>query len=95
MLTPDITAPATAAATGETQETQAAGAAPARIKLSPHGFRIDHPDPERGEQLMMNALGVADRDAMEGILRQLVKASVSGGRANAVTRSLETPSTKS
>jgi len=68
-----------AAATGQTQ----AAAAP-RIKLSSHGFCIDHPDPQLGEQLMVNALGVADRDAMEGILRQLVKASVSGGRPDEV-----------
>src|SRR5258708_2214040 len=33
---------------------------------------------ELGEQLMANALGVADREAMHGIIRQLVKASVSG-----------------
>jgi len=44
-----------------------------RIKLLSHGFSIDHPDPELGEQLMANALGVADRDAMDGILRQLVR----------------------
>src|SRR3982750_3839483 len=51
-----------------------------RIKLvSPHGFSIDHPDPDAGERLMAHALGVADRDAMDGILRQLVRASVSGG----------------
>jgi len=70
---PDRTMPAAIAATDQTR----AAAAP-RIKLSPHGFSIDHPDPELGEQLMANALGVADREAMHGILRQLVKASVSG-----------------
>ncbi|MGY4402859.1 HGGxSTG domain-containing protein [Bradyrhizobium sp. USDA 3315] len=64
-----------AAATAQTQ----AAAAP-RIKFSSHGFCIDHPDPELGARLMANALGVADRDAMDGILRQLVKASVSGGK---------------
>ena len=53
-------------------------AATPRIKLSSHGFAIDHPDPEAGEQLMAEALGAADRDAMHGILRQLVKASVNG-----------------
>jgi hypothetical protein len=73
---PDITVPTTAAATGQSP----AAAAP-RIKLSPRGYTIDHPDPKLGEQLMANALGVADRDAMEGILRQLVKASVNGGKA--------------
>lgn len=69
----DITMSATTAATGQTR----AALAP-RIKLLSHGFSIDHPDPETGEQLMADALGVADREAMHGILRQLVKASVSG-----------------
>lgn len=72
---PDITVPTMAAAPGPTQ-----AAAPPRIKFSPHGFCIDHPDPELGAQLMANALGVADRAAMDGILRQLVKASVRGGK---------------
>ncbi|WGS00637.1 hypothetical protein MTX26_07330 [Bradyrhizobium sp. ISRA443] len=63
-----------------------AAAAP-RVKFSSHGFCIDHPDPELGEQLMANALGAVDRDAMEGILRQLVKASVSGGRPDQVNLS--------
>ncbi len=57
----------------------AKAAAMPRIKLSSLGFAIDHPDPALGEQLMANALGAADRDAMDGILRQLVRASVSGG----------------
>jgi hypothetical protein len=70
---PDLTKPATIAATDQTQ-----AAAPLRIKLQSHGFSIDHPDQELGEQLMINAMGVADREAMHGILRQLVKASVSG-----------------
>lgn len=67
------------AASGPTE----AAAAP-RVKFSPQGFCIDHPDPALGEALMANTLGVADRDAMEGILRQLVKASVSGGKADQV-----------
>jgi hypothetical protein len=70
---PDLTMSATIAATDQTK----AAAAP-RIKLQSHGFSIDHPDPEIGEQLMANALGVTDREAMHGIVRQLVKASVSG-----------------
>ena len=70
---PDLTTSTTTAATDQTK----AAAAP-RIKLLSHGFSIDHPDPEIGEQLMVNAMGVADREAMHGILRQLVKASVSG-----------------
>jgi len=53
---------------------QAKAAAAPRIRLLPHGFSIDHPDPELGEQLMANALGVADREAMDGVLQQLVKA---------------------
>jgi len=57
-----------------------------RLKLvSPHGFAIDHPDPAAGEQLMASALGVADRDAMDGILRQLVRASASGDKPDEVT----------
>ena len=57
---------------------------PLRVKLSSRGFAIDHPDPELGEQLMAETLGVADRDAMCGILRQPVKASVNGRKPCAV-----------
>jgi hypothetical protein len=79
---PDLTMPtAIAAADG------AKAAAPPRIKLSSHGFSIDHPNPELGEQLMANALGAADREAMNGILRQLVRASVSGGSPDEVNLS--------
>jgi hypothetical protein len=70
---PDLTVSTTIAATDQTN-----AAAPPRIKLQSHGFSIDHPDHELGEQLMANALGVTDREAMHGIIRQLVKASVSG-----------------
>jgi hypothetical protein len=70
---PDPTTSTAIAATGQTKS-----AAAPRIKLLSHGFSIDHPDPELGEQLMADALGVADREAMHGILRQLVRASVSG-----------------
>ena len=76
---PDLNKAAAMAATGQTR-----AAATPRIKLLSHGFSIDHPDPEHGEQLMAEALGVADRDAMHGILRQLVKASVNGERPDAV-----------
>jgi hypothetical protein len=79
---PDPTLSTAIAATDQTK----AAAAP-RIKLLSHGFSIDHPDPELGEQLMANALGVADRDAMHGILRQLVKASVSGENPDEVNLS--------
>ncbi|MDB5550666.1 MAG: hypothetical protein JWL86_650 [Rhizobium sp.] len=60
-------------------------AATPRIKFLPHGFSIDHPDPVLGEQLMADALGVADRDAMDGILRQLVRASMNGDRPDEVS----------
>ena len=64
---------ATTIAIAATEQTKADAAA-----LLAHGFSIGQPDPDLAEQLMANALGVADRDAMHGILRQLVKASVSG-----------------
>ena len=79
---PDLAMPTTITATDPTK----AAAAP-RIRLSPHGFSIDHPDPEIGDQLMADALGVADREAMHGMLRQLVKASVSGQRPDEVNLS--------
>jgi hypothetical protein len=78
-IAPNLTMP-TAIASAD----QAKAAAAPRITLLSHGFSIDYPDPELGEQLMANALGVADRDAMHGILRQLVKASVSGESADEV-----------
>jgi len=76
---PDLNKAAAIAATGQTE----AAAAP-RVKLSSRGFAIDHPDPELGEALMADALGGADRDAMHGILRQLVKASVNREKPDAV-----------
>ena len=79
---PDLTTPTTVAATDQTKAAEAP-----RIRLSSQGFSIDHPDPELGEQLMANALGVADRDAMHGILRQLVRASVTDGSPDEVNLS--------
>jgi hypothetical protein len=79
---PDITTSTTIAATDQTR-----AAATPRIKLMSHGFSIDHPDPELGEQLMTDTLGVADREAMHGMIRQLVKASVSGESPDEVTLS--------
>jgi hypothetical protein len=70
------------AATGQTR-----AAAAVQVKLSSQGFSIDHPDSEAGEQLMADALGVADRDAMHGILRQLVRAGVSGQKPDPVNLS--------
>ena len=78
---PDLNKATAMAATGRTK-----AAAGVRVKLLPHGFSIDHPDSELGEQLMADALGVADRDAMHGILRQLVKASVNRQKPDAVNR---------
>jgi hypothetical protein len=59
-----------------------------RIKISRRGVSIDHPDQDTGERLMAAALGVADRDAMYGILRQLVKASVIGRKPDAANLAL-------
>jgi hypothetical protein len=70
------------AATGQTR-----AAAAVQVKLSSRGYYIDHPDSEAGEHLMAHALGVADRDAMHGIMRQLVKASMNRQKPNAVTLS--------
>lgn len=76
---PDLTKPTAIAAPGRTK------AAPAtRLKLTSGGYAIDHPDPELGEQQMADAFGVADRDAMHGILRQLVKASANGRKPDPV-----------
>ena len=79
---PDLNKPTAIEATGQTK-----AAAVPRVKLSSRGFAIDHPDPELGEQLMAETLGVADRDAMHGILRQLVRASVNGQKPDAVNLS--------
>jgi hypothetical protein len=76
---PDLDKATAIEATGQTR----AAAAP-RVKLSSRGFAIDHPDPELGERLMAETLGVTDCDAMHGILRQLVKASVNGQKPDAV-----------
>jgi len=76
---PDLNKATAIAAAG-----QAKAAAAPRIKFVSGGFAIDHPDPELGEQLMADALGVSDRDAMHGMLRQLVKASVKGDKPDEV-----------
>ena len=51
-------------------------AASPRVKLYRRRIAIDHPDPRTGERLLADALGAVDRDALQGILKQLVKASV-------------------
>ena len=78
-MTTDLTTPTASAA-----PRPATTAAPPRIKLSPQGVCIDHPDPDLGERLMAETLGVADTDAMYGLLRQLVRASVQGEKPDAV-----------
>lgn len=50
-------------------------AASPRIKLYKRRIAITHPDPQAGERLLAEALGAVDRDALHGLLRQLVKAS--------------------
>ncbi|SFI01799.1 hypothetical protein [Bradyrhizobium sp. Gha] len=46
-----------------------------KVKLRRRRVVIDHPDPHSGEKLLGEALGAADRDALHGLLSQLVKAS--------------------
>ena len=72
-------------ATAMTANGQTGAAKTPRLKLSSRGISIDHPDQEHGERLMSDAFGVADSDAMYGILRQLVKASVNGRKPDAVS----------
>lgn len=47
-----------------------------RIKLTRRNIVIQHPDAQAGERLLADALGAVDRDALHGILKQLMKASV-------------------
>ncbi|MCK1735859.1 hypothetical protein IVA79_18415 [Bradyrhizobium sp. 138] len=47
-----------------------------RVKLTGQRIAIQHPDAETGERLMAEALGAVDSDALHGILKQLMKASV-------------------
>jgi len=74
----DLDTPPAIAAAGPTRSPTAV-----EVLLTPEGFRLDHPDPEAGEKLMAKTLGVAGRDAMYGILGQLVKASMKGGKPDA------------
>jgi hypothetical protein len=79
---PDPNKATVTAATGQTW-----AAAAVQVKVAAQGYFIDHPDPELGDQLMAEALGVTDRDAMDGILKQLVGASVIGQKPDAVNLS--------
>lgn len=47
-----------------------------KVKLCRRRIVIEHPDPKAGEMLLAEALGAVDRDALHGLLGQLVKASV-------------------
>ncbi len=47
-----------------------------KVKLTGQRIAIQHPDAETGEHLMGEALGAVDQDALHGILKQLMKASV-------------------
>lgn len=49
-----------------------------RVRLYKRRIAIKHPDPQAGERLLADALGAVDRDALHGILKQLVKASAIG-----------------
>jgi len=60
---PDLNKTTTIAATDKTRAATAS-----RLKLTPQGVDIDHPDPELGAALMAKALGVPDCDAMYGML---------------------------
>jgi len=71
-------------ATAPAASDQAKAAAAPRLRLSSQGFSIDHPDPELGEALMAETFGVTDRDAMYGILTQLVNVGVNGRKPDAV-----------
>jgi hypothetical protein len=77
MTTTDLATPTASAA-----PRQATSALP-RIKLSSQGVSIEHPDLDLGEKLMADSFGVADSDAMYGILRQLMRASAKGGTTDA------------
>ena len=46
-----------------------------KVKLRRRRIAIDHPDPRTGEKLLAEAIGAVDRDALHGLLSQLVKAS--------------------
>ncbi|MCK1361881.1 hypothetical protein [Bradyrhizobium sp. 199] len=47
-----------------------------RLKLTRRRIVIQHPDSQAGERMLAEALGAVDRDALHGILKQLMKASV-------------------
>lgn len=56
-------------------DTPAAIIATPKVKLRRSRLVIEHPDTRAGEKLLADALGAVDRDALHGLLSQLVKAS--------------------
>ncbi|MCG2641670.1 hypothetical protein ACFPFP_10135 [Bradyrhizobium sp. GCM10023182] len=72
-MTTSLTSPETTAITASDR---AATIASPKVKLRRRSIVIEHPDASAGEALLAEALGAADRDALHGLLSQLVKASV-------------------
>lgn len=54
-----------------------------RVRFYRRRIAIQHPDPQAGEKLLADALGAADLDALHGLLKQLLKASVIGQKPDA------------
>jgi len=67
LLSPSDTSPLT------TSDRVAIVASP-KVRLRRGGVVIDHPDPHAGEKLLAEAVGAVDREALHGLLGQLVKA---------------------
>ena len=72
-MTTSLTSPE---ATDVTASDRVAIVASPKVKLRRRRIVIEHPDTNAGETLLAEALGAADRDALHGLLSQLVKASV-------------------
>jgi hypothetical protein len=53
-----------------------------RVRLARRQIVISHPDPQAGERLLAEALGAADGDALLGLLKQLMGASLVGRTPN-------------
>ena len=53
-----------------------------RIRLYKRRIAIEHSDPDAADRLLAEALGAIDRDALNGLIRQLANASAMGGRPN-------------
>ena len=71
-MTTSLTSPDT---TDITATDRAPIVASPKVKLRRRRIVIEHPDANAGETLLAEALGAADRDALHGLLSQLVKAS--------------------